>query len=153
MQNTLDRLRATVARFFIVGLWLHVPVLLIVGLTNDTSWIAGSLAGAITAAVTTAVWLSDRDGALTRYTIGIAQIMMVSLLVWLSHGPMQIDVHMYYFASFAVLTAFCDWQVIVLAAGVTAAHHLGLNFLMPYAVFPDGANLWRVVLHAGIVVM
>jgi len=153
MQNTLDRLRATVARFFIVGLWLHVPVLLIVGLTNDTSWIAGSLAGAITAAVTTAVWLSDRDGALTRYTIGIAQIMMVSLLVWLSHGPMQIDVHMYYFASFAVLTAFCDWQVIVLAAAVTAVHHLGLNFLMPLAVFPNGANLWRVMLHAAIVVM
>jgi methyl-accepting chemotaxis protein len=30
-------------------------------------------------------------------------------------------------------------------------HHLGLNFILPYAVFPDGANLWRVVLHAGIV--
>src|SRR5262249_32752729 len=25
--------------------------------------------------------------------------------------------------------------------------------LMPLAVFPDGANFWRVVLHAGIVVM
>jgi methyl-accepting chemotaxis protein len=41
--------------------------------------------------------------------------------------------------------------VIVLAAAVTALHHLGLNFILPYAVFPDGANLWRVVLHAGIV--
>jgi methyl-accepting chemotaxis protein len=52
-----------------------------------------------------------------------------------------------------MLAAFCDWRVIVVAAGVTALHHLGLNFLMPLAVFPDGANFWRVVLHAGIVVI
>jgi methyl-accepting chemotaxis protein len=153
MQNALDRLRAAVARFFIVGLWLHVPVLLIVGLGNGTEWLAGSLTGAIAAGLATFVWLTDSTGVMARYTITVAQIMMVSLLVWLSHGPMQIDVHMYYFATYAVLTAFCDWQVIVLAAGLTAVHHLGLNFFLPYAVFPDGANLWRVVLHAGIVVM
>jgi len=153
MQNTLERLRAAVARFFVVGLWLHVPVLLIVGLANDASWLAGSLTGAMAAGVATVIWLADGAGALSRYTIAIAQIMMVSLLVWLGHGSLQIDVHMYYFASFAMLTAFCDWRVIVLASAVTALHHLGLNFLMPYAVFPDGANLWRVVLHAVIVVM
>jgi len=153
MQNTLERLRATVARYFIVGLWLHVPVLLIIGLANDTDWLTGSLTGATAAAVATVIWLADRSGPLTRYTMAIAQVMIVSLMVWLARGPMQIDTHMYYFASYAMLAAFCDWQVIVLAGGVTALHHLGLNFLMPYAVFPDGANLWRVVLHAGIVVM
>jgi methyl-accepting chemotaxis protein len=153
MQNTLERLRAMVARFFIIGLWLHVPVLLIVGLANDSNWLAGSLTGATAAAVATIIWLSDRVGVLARYTIAVAQIMMVSLLVWLSHGPMQADAHMYYFVTFAALTTFCDWQIIVFAAGLTALHHLGLNFLMPYAVFPDGASLWRVALHAVIVVV
>jgi methyl-accepting chemotaxis protein len=152
-QNAIVRLRAIVARYFVIALWLHVPVLLTVGLVNGTEWLAGSLAGAAAAGIATAIWLSDRDGQLARYAIAVAQIMMVSLLVWLARGPMQIDTHMYYFAAYAVLTAFCDWQVIVLAAAVTALHHLGLNFLLPYAVFPDGANFWRVVLHAGIVVI
>ncbi len=151
MQNTLERLRATVARFFIMGLWLHVPLLLIAGLANDSNWLAGSLTGAIVAGVATVIWLSDRTGVLARYAITVAQVTMVSLLVWLSHGPMQADVHMYYFVTFAALTTFCDWQVIILAATLTALHHLGLNFLMPYAVFPDGASLWRVALHAAIV--
>jgi methyl-accepting chemotaxis protein len=31
-------------------------------------------------------------------------------------------------------------------------HHLVLNFLAPDLVFPNGANLWRVLLHAVIVV-
>jgi methyl-accepting chemotaxis protein len=154
MQNTtLERLRLAVGQWFVVGLWVHVPLLAIVGLANGTSWLAGSVAGAIAAGVATAAWHFDRNSPLARYAIAIAQIMMVSLLVWLAHGPMQIDVHMYYFAAYAMLAAFCDWQVIVVAAAVTAVHHLGLNFIMPLAVFPDGANFWRVVLHAGIVVM
>ena len=154
MQNaTLEQLRLVVGRCFVVGLWAHVPVIGIVGLANGTPWLAGSLSGAVAAAIATAAWHFDRNSQLARYTIAIAQTMMVSLLVWLAQGPLQIDVHMYYFAAYAMLAAFCDWRVIVLASAMTALHHLGLNFVMPYAVFPDGANLWRVVLHAGIVVM
>ena len=154
MQNaSLTKLRLVVGRFFVVGLWIHVPVIAVVGLANGAAWLAGALTGAVAAGVATAAWLSDREGPLTRYAIAVAQIMMVSLLVWVAHGPLQIDVHMYYFAAYAMLAAFCDWRVIVVAAAVTALHHLGLNFLLPAAVFPDGANLWRVVLHAGIVVI
>src|SRR5690348_4719140 len=154
MQNaSLEKLRLVVGQCFIAGLWAHLPVIAIVGLANGSAWLAGTSAGATAAAITTAVWHFDRNGQLARYTIAIAQTMMVSLLVWLAHGQMQIDVHMYYFAAYAMLAAFCDWQVIAVAAVVTALHHLGLNFIMPLAVFPDGANLWRVVLHAGIVVI
>src|ERR1700722_13993146 len=60
--NALDRLRASVARFFIAGLWLHVPVLLAVGLLDGTSWIAGPLAGAGAAGIATAIWLPARAG-------------------------------------------------------------------------------------------
>src|SRR5215468_5150864 len=127
---TLDRLRLAVGQFFIVGLWAHVPLLAMVGWANGTAWLAGALAGAVAAGVATAAWQLDRNSQLARYTIAIAQIMMVSLLVWLAHGQMQIDVHMYYFAAYAMLAAFCDWQVIVVAAAVTALHHLGLNFIM-----------------------
>ncbi|MBN9525138.1 MAG: chemotaxis protein [Alphaproteobacteria bacterium] len=78
---------------------------------------------------------------------------MVSLLVWQAAGPWQIDLHMVYFAAFAMLAAYCDWRSVLLAAVVTAVHHLALNFLLPYAVFPDGAAFSRVVLHAVVVVL
>ena len=56
-------------------------------------------------------------------------------------------------AALAMLAAMCCWRTLVVAAGVVAVHHLALNFLLPAAVFPDGTDLSRVVLHAVIVVM
>jgi methyl-accepting chemotaxis protein len=154
MENSsLSELRASVARFFVGALWLHLPLLLVIGLLNDSNWLAGVIVAAVVAGATTVEWYRDPQGVLCRYMIAIALITIVSLLVWLAHGQMQIDMHMYYFAAYAVLAAFCDWRVIVLAAAATALHHLGLNFLVPYAVFPDGANLLRVMLHAVIVVV
>ncbi len=151
--SDLDRLRAGVGRFFVVGLWFHLPIIAAIGLVNHSAWIAGTVVSALVAAICTAAWLSDRTGVLLRYLVSVALVTDVSLMVWLAHGPMQIDMHMYYFAGLALLTAFCDWRAIVLAAAATAVHHLGLNFLLPMAVFPDGANFGRVVLHAVIVVV
>lgn len=150
---TLAGLRQTVGLWFIVGLWAHLPILLTVGLLNHASPFAAVAIAGIVAAMATAAWLADRRALLGRAMISVALITIVSLLVWLAHGELQIDIHMYYFAALAVLAAFCDWQVIVLAAALTAAHHLVLNFVFPYAVFPDGANFGRVVLHAAIVVV
>jgi len=107
----------------------------------------------VLAGTATAAWRLDPTGVLARYTIAVALIGMVSLLVMRAAGPWQIDMHMYYFAAFAMLAAFCDWRTVVVAAAVTAVHHLVLNFAMPWAVFPDGASFARVLLHAGIVVL
>src|SRR5205807_6052996 len=104
MQNaSLAQLRLVVGRFFVAGLWAHVPAIAVVGLANATSWMAGSLAATAAAAVATLVWLFDREGPLARYAITIAQVTMVSLLVWLGRGSLQTEVHFYYFASFAML--------------------------------------------------
>src|SRR5580658_4002474 len=145
------KLRATVARFFILALWLHLPVLAIIGFLNGSSSLIALATGGGAAALATVAWRQDAESAATRYAIAIALVTLTSLMVWLARGPLQPDIHMYYFAAFAALTAFCDWRVIVLAAVATLVHHLGLNFVMPYAVFPDGANLGRVLLH-GLVV-
>jgi methyl-accepting chemotaxis protein len=145
------KLRATVARFFILALWLHLPVLAIIGFLNGSSSLIALATGGGAAALATVAWRQDAESAATRYAIAIALVTLTSLMVWLAQGPLQPDIHMYYFAVFAALTAFCDWRVIVLAAVATLVHHLGLNFVMPYAVFPDGANLGRVLLH-GLVV-
>lgn len=47
---------------------------------------------------------------------------------------------------------WCDWRAIIAAATVTALHHLLLNFTIPFAMFPEGADFLRVVLHAVVVI-
>src|SRR5260370_3763269 len=65
----------------------------------------------------------------------------------------QMDVHMFFFAGLASLVAYCDYRPIVIGTAAVALHHLILNFLLPAAVFPGGADLGRVVLHAVILGM
>ena len=61
--------------------------------------------------------------------------------------------HMYYFAALAMLAGFACPVTILFGAGATALHHLALNFILPAAVFPDGADFTRVIFHAVIVVV
>jgi methyl-accepting chemotaxis protein len=87
-------------------------------------------------------------------TVAVALVGMVSLIVYLLRGhAWQIDTHMYFFAALAILTTYCDWRVLLMAAAATALHHLTLDILLPAAVFPNGADFGRVILHAVIVVL
>jgi methyl-accepting chemotaxis protein len=77
----------------------------------------------------------------------------VALLVLeFARHPLQIDMHMAFFAGLAIVAVWCCWVSVVLAGAVVALHHLILNFVYPYAVFPDGSDFARVVVHAVIVV-
>ena len=149
----LAALREATSRLLIALLWVHVPVVALVAALGDHGAIAPTIATAVMAAAATAAWLTSRIGDATRYTIAVAYVAAVSILVYAAPASRQIDVHMYYFATFALLSAYCDWPTILIAAAVTAVHHLVLNFALPAAVFPDGASFTRVILHAVIVVL
>ncbi len=87
-------------------------------------------------------------------TLAAGLMGQVSILVFQFVGhPWQIDMHMYYFACLAILAGLTDWRAIVAGTAVVAVHHLSLNVLLPAAVFPDGSDFGRVVLHAVIVVV
>ncbi|HYD65034.1 methyl-accepting chemotaxis protein [Azospirillum sp.] len=151
--DELERLRRQTSAFFVAALWAHVPFVLLTGLLNGTAGWGAEVAAAVLAAVVTMAWRLDATGATTRYLVAVAMVGVVSLLVYRAAGPWQIDLHMYFFAAFAMLAAYCCWRTILVAAVATALHHLVLNFVFPYAVFPDGASFARVVLHAVIVVV
>ena len=65
----------------------------------------------------------------------------------------QVDMHMYFFAALAFLVAYCDYRPIVAGTAAVALHHLTLNFVLPAAIYPGGADLGRVVLHAVILLI
>ena len=51
------------------------------------------------------------------------------------------------------MAAYCDYRPILAGAVAVALHHLVLNFVLPAAVYPGGADLGRVVLHAFILLI
>ncbi|MBH9787809.1 chemotaxis protein, partial [Clostridioides difficile] len=48
---------------------------------------------------------------------------------------------------------FCDYRPILMGTLAVAPHHLVLNFALPAAIYPGGADLGRVVLHAVILLI
>jgi len=150
----LDRLRRTVNKGIVVLIWLHLPVLACIGLATGTAWGFTCLFGLVLAVAATGTWWIREGSQETRLTIAVALVAMASLIVnQLSGHPWQLDSHMYLFAVLAILGAYCDWRVLLMAAGAIALHHLVLNFLLPAAIYPGGADFGRVVLHAVIVVL
>lgn len=95
-----------------------------------------------------------RSNFAVRGMIGVTYPMLAALALALASTTGWIlDMHMVFFAFLAVLAALADWRVIVIGTVVTAMHHLLLNFVAPVYVFPDGADLMRVLFHAAIVLI
>ena len=147
-----EKLQETTSRYLIPFLFLHIPVVWITGFVtgNDVLW--GVLLTLIFALIPAISWKLSGPNPLTRYLSAAAFMLIIAVLVYAFRGhPWQIDIHMYFFAGLAMLVGFADWRVYLIATVVVALHHLSLNFALPYWVFPEGTDFFRVVLHAVIV--
>ncbi|MGU3576240.1 response regulator [Brucellaceae bacterium C25G] len=152
MNVELDKLRTKFSRFLVILLWLHLPVILFTAYMSDRSPYGALIAGAILAAVYNIAWLKDNIAESTRYISAVALVGEPIILLYLLRGhPWQMDVHMYFFAMLALTIAWCDRRVIIVAAATIILHHLLLNLMLPYLVFPNGSNFNRVILHGVIV--
>ncbi len=135
-------------------LWLHVPLILGVALLVGSDWLLPTAIAAGFAGVSTVTWLRQPLGLASKLVNAVAYVGLVSLIVYVMRGQRwQVDIHMYYFASLAILSAYCDWRTILMATVAIALHHLVLNFVFPDAVYPGGGEFGRVVLHAVIAVL
>jgi methyl-accepting chemotaxis protein len=149
----LTSIRGQTARFFVYYLWGHLPLVVL------SAWLAGNdllwptvLAALLASAATAAHFLTSP--AVARLVTATSLMLMVAVLVdTLAGHSWQVDMHMYFFAALAMLTAFCDWRAIITATLVVALHHLLLDIALPAALFPGGTDLLRVVFHAVIVLI
>ena len=84
----------------------------------------------------------------------VALALTPGVLVYMFEGETwQLDAHMYFFAVLAMVIGSRSMRASIFAAAAIAVHHLSLNFLMPYALYPEGADFVRVLFHAIIVVV
>jgi methyl-accepting chemotaxis protein len=152
--TSLETLRAIVAKVLIALAALHVPALIAIAAMRgfDTTSTAAAAIGF--AAVPALLYRLDRPIIVVAFALTFALVGQTSLLVFLMKGhPWQIEMHFYYFAVLAMLSGFCGWRIIVLAAGLIAVQHLLFNLLMPEALYSGGSDLPRVMVHAWVVVV
>ena len=157
--NSLHALRLQFAKAFVGVIWCNVVLVIAVALYHDGGPdLAISIMAIFLAVAATLAWLRDATGVMTRLVSAVSMAAMVSLLVFALAGTndgssFQIDAHMYFFAVMAMLAGWVDWRALVAYAAIVAVHHLTLNFLFPYAVFPNGGDFLRVVVHASVVIV
>ncbi|NOU30485.1 MAG: hypothetical protein HOO96_21495 [Polyangiaceae bacterium] len=132
---------------------LCVPVFTGIAAANGT--------GALTAiALTMAVLLGPAVAFLTlknprsiSVIYGVAAMCMGGVLVHLGQGPMQIEMHFFFFSVLAMLAVFGNPMVVLSATVTVALHHLVLWLLLPKSVFNYDAPVWVVGVHALFVVL
>lgn len=148
-QNYLRRMNRIALAFF----YLHLPVLVLLSWINDTGPL---LAGLLTAAclvpqtVAFRTFASERNKSLVA---GFTAMCLGGVLVHVGQGPVQIEMHFYFFSVLAMLALFANPMVILVAAGTVSVHHLALWFAVPDSVFNYDAPLWVVLVHALFVVL
>jgi methyl-accepting chemotaxis protein len=153
--NSLAQLRSNAAVGIVGLLWANLAFILARSLFGAGGFdVLSVAAGFIIAASATAFWWRDRTGPTTRVITSMALAATVAILVYdFSGSPLQIDMHMYFFASLAICAVWVDWRAIAGYSALVAVHHLMLFFVMPLAAFPDETHFSRVGLHAVILIV
>jgi two-component system chemotaxis sensor kinase CheA len=151
-----DYERRYLARMNRIGLWffaLHIPAF------ASLAWLNGQsplLAIALTSLVMAGPALAMRTLQNPRgvsLVYGFTAMLMGGLLVHFGQGPVQIEMHFYFFALLAMLVVYANPMAIVVAAVTVALHHLALWAYLPASVFNYAAPLWVVLVHAAFVVL
>lgn len=152
--NRLDQLRAKAQAalcFFTVAVTILYPIVALFAAPDRL--LPGTILLGVVSAAAIISWRMSPNTVVSRATTAGAVIAFPAALVFMMSGASwQIDMHMVFFACLAATATMIDWRAIVAASAVTAVHHLSLNFLLPFAVFPEGADFARVLFHAVVVV-
>jgi len=153
--NALNALRDKASTGIVALLWLNLALVALRNAFRAEGFdIFSVIATLLIVGTATLSWMKDRTGATTRVVTSMAHAATVAVLVYAFAGsPLQIDIHMYFFASLAICAVWIDWRAIVGYAALVAVHHVLLFFVMPFAIFPGESDFSRVVLHAVVLIL
>lgn len=148
----LTTLRRNALRYLMVGSWVLTPIIIIAALTlGNEAWVLVSIASLALSCITLLIRCKGMTIDHAQYIVATALMLQTALLLATFSGhPWQIDIHMLFFAALAAVAMTIDWRTILLSTAIVAVHHLVLSFVLPSLVFPGDASIWRVLLHAVI---
>jgi methyl-accepting chemotaxis protein len=153
MKN-LESFQRTVAHALIALSMLHVPILGLIAWLLGQDVAANLLAALALAALPAGFLWAGRPLTTIALALAVTLVGQTSLLAYdFSGHPWQVEMHFYYFAVLAMLSGFCDWRVLLLAAGLISVHHVSVDYILPQAIYPGGSNFVRVAVHAIVVVI
>ena len=151
--NRLETLRGIVAKVLIALTALHAPALIVIAAIRDFDVTVTAVVAAAFAAIPALLYRLKCPIIVIAYALSVGLVGQTSLLVLLMKGhPWQIEMHFYYFVILAMLSGFCGWRVVTLAASLIVAQHLVFNWLMPEALYSGGGDFQRLLLHAWVFV-
>jgi two-component system chemotaxis sensor kinase CheA len=131
----------------------HVPIFMLIAALNGTRpWLALVLTSFVLVGPALA-YRTFENPRLVSIVHGVAAMFMGGLLVHFGQGPMQIEMHFYFFALVAMCAVFGNPMVIVAAAVTVALHHVVVWMVLPRSVFNYDASIWVVLVHAAFVVL
>lgn len=139
-----------------IGLWYflcHIPVMTLIGWANDTGATMAFLLTTLTATGPVLVARNWQAKRAISTVMGVTAMFMGGLLVHFGQGPVQIEMHFYFFVLLALLAVYANPMVIVAAAVTAALHHALLWVVLPTSIFNYDAPFWVVAVHAAFVVL
>jgi two-component system, chemotaxis family, sensor kinase CheA len=145
----LTRLNKVALIFF----YLHIPALMAVAWVAGTGLVSALLLSAVVMVGPTIAYRMIRHPRALSVVYGITAMLMGGLLVHFGQGPVQIEMHFYFFALLAMLCMFANPMVNIAAAVTVALHHLVVWLIIPASVFNYEAQWWVVLVHAAFVVL
>ena len=148
--------RHYLARMNRVALWFffaHPPVLAGVAWLAGTNVLQAFLFGSASVLGPVIAQRAFGSPRVVSLVFGFTAMTVGALLVHFGKGPMQIEMHFYFFVSLALLAVFANPMVIIVAALTVVVHHLAFFFFLPTSVFNYEASVWAVMVHALFVVI
>jgi methyl-accepting chemotaxis protein len=150
--KTLHKLRMRFGRLLLSLLWILLFGVTTIALIRGVWPLLIPAIGVPLVGLTTVFWLRDPIGLLTRSFSSIAASGVVALLVLEFEWQfIQADLHIAFFVGLAVVALWCCWVSVLVAGATVVLHHLILNFVYPFGIFPDGPDMSRVLLHTAFV--
>jgi two-component system chemotaxis sensor kinase CheA len=137
----------------LVFFYLHIPVFVLLALSTGRSPLSAVALSVFVVLGPTIAYRMLQNPRHISVVCGITAMLMGGLLVHFGQGPVQIEMHFYFFALLAMLCTFANPMVNIAAAITVALHHLIVWLIVPNSVFNYDAQWWVVLVHAGFVVL
>jgi len=147
------RYLARVNRVALAFFALHVPVFVLIAWINGTKPAVAALLSAAVVLGPAIAFATLRNPRTVSIVHGVTAMFMGGLLVHFGQGPVQIEMHFYFFSLIAMCAVFGNPLVILAAAVTVALHHLVVWLVLPRSVFNYEAQWWVVGVHAAFVVL